>query len=53
MVWDNLKIICETSCAIALAVILKNKEFFKEKNVCIFLTGGNIDMTDTKKLLDL
>ena len=46
LIWDklikfynSLKIICETSCALSLAVILKNKEFFKDKNVCIFLSG--------------
>jgi threonine dehydratase len=34
-----MKIIVEPSCATPLAAVLKNKEFFKGKNVAIILTG--------------
>ena len=45
----------EPSCATPLAVVLKNKEYFKGKNEAIILTGwiiiigGNVDIRDTKK----
>ena len=39
----NLKVVVEPSSATVLAAILKEKEFFKGKNVCAIFTGGNID----------
>ena len=42
-----MKIIIEPSCAVTLAVLLKNKEKFKNKNVALILTGGNADIVDT------
>ena len=39
-----MKIICEPSCAVPLAAILKTKQVFKNKNVGIILTGGNVDL---------
>ena len=46
---DSLKILIEPSCATTLAAIIKNKEFFKDKYVGVILTGGNVDLEDTKK----
>lgn len=46
---SRLKILIEPSCATSLAAIIKNKEVFKGKSVCIILTGGNVDLDDTKK----
>lgn len=38
-----LKVVIEPSCAVAVAVLLKNKEKFKRKKVAVILTGGNVD----------
>ncbi|MEK9756447.1 MAG: pyridoxal-phosphate dependent enzyme, partial [Bacteroidota bacterium] len=43
-IWERLKIICEPSCSLPLAGILKNKEEFKNKKVGIIITGGNVDL---------
>ena len=48
LIWNRLKIICEPSCAVTLAVVLKYKELFKGKQVAMIITGGNVDMSDTK-----
>ncbi len=45
MIWERLKIICEPSCSLPLAAILKNKAKFKNQSVGIILTGGNIDLS--------
>ena len=44
LIWERMKIICEPSCAVPLAAILKTKKVFKNKNVGIILTGGNVDL---------
>jgi len=44
MIWERLKIICEPSCSLPLAGILKNKGNFKNKKVGIIITGGNVDL---------
>ena len=44
LIWERMKIICEPSCAVPLAAILKTKQVFKNKNVGIILTGGNVDL---------
>ena len=46
IIWERLKIICEPSCSLPLAAILKNKSKFKNKSVAIILTGGNIDLSN-------
>lgn len=43
LVWERMKIIIEPSCAVPLAVVLKNKDYFKTKSVGIILSGGNVD----------
>ena len=43
-IWERMKIIIEPSCAVPLAVILKNKQLFKGKKVGVILTGGNVDL---------
>jgi threonine dehydratase len=45
-----MKIIVETSCAVPLAAVLKNKEKFAGKNVGIILSGGNADLEKVMKL---
>ncbi|MCE2956046.1 MAG: threonine/serine dehydratase [Bacteroidota bacterium] len=44
LIWERLKIIVETSCAVPFAAVLKEKEKFKGKRVGIILTGGNVDL---------
>ena len=46
IIWERLKIICEPSCSLPLAAILKNKSKFRSKSVGIILTGGNIDLSN-------
>ncbi len=43
LIWERMKIIIEPSCATPFAVILKNKDFFKNKKVGVILSGGNVD----------
>ena len=44
LIWERMKIICEPSCAVPLAAVLKMKKTFKNKKVGIILTGGNVDL---------
>ena len=44
LIWERMKIIVEPSSAVALAAVLKHKEEFKNKNVGIILSGGNVDV---------
>jgi threonine dehydratase len=46
LIWERMKIIIEPSCAVPFAAVLKNKEEFKNKNIGIILSGGNVDVTD-------
>ena len=44
LIWERLKIVCEPSCSVPLAAILKEPEGFKNKKVVVILTGGNVDL---------
>ena len=44
LIWERLKVVCEPSCSVPLAALLKNKEKYKDKKVGIVLTGGNVDV---------
>jgi threonine dehydratase len=44
LIWERMKIIVEPSSAVALAIILENKEIFKDKKVGVILSGGNVDL---------
>ncbi|MGH1366776.1 MAG: pyridoxal-phosphate dependent enzyme [Calditrichia bacterium] len=44
LTWERMKIIIEASCAVPLAAILTYPEHFKQKQVGIILTGGNVDL---------
>jgi threonine dehydratase len=39
-----MKIIVEPSCSISLAMVTKNRNIFKGKNVGLIMSGGNIDL---------
>ena len=45
LIWERMKIIIESSCAVPLAAVLKEKESFKSKKVGIILSGGNVDLS--------
>lgn len=44
LTWQRLKIVIEPSCAVPLAIILKNKDKFKNRRIGIIVTGGNVDL---------
>jgi len=44
LVWERMKIIIEPSSAVALAVLIDQKEFFRNKKVGIIISGGNVDL---------
>lgn len=44
LIWERMKIIVEPSSAITLAILLKNKDYFKGKRVGLILSGGNVDL---------
>jgi len=44
LTWKHLRIVMEPSCAVPLAIVLKNPGAFKNKRVGIVVTGGNVDL---------
>ncbi len=44
LTWARMKIVMEPSCAVPLAVILKNPDVFRGKRVGVIVTGGNVDL---------
>jgi len=44
LTWARMKIVMEPSCAVPLAVILRNKDRFAGKRVGVIITGGNVDL---------
>ena len=44
LTWARMKIVIEPSCAVSLAVILKNKHLFAGKRTGVIITGGNVDL---------
>jgi len=46
LIWERMKIIIEPSSAVAFAALFKEKEQFKNKNVGIIISGGNVDVTN-------
>ena len=46
LIWERLKIIVEPSSAVPFAALLKEKKYFKNKNIGIIISGGNVDLTN-------
>ena len=46
LIWERLKIVCEASCAVALAALLREKDTFKSKKIGIIISGGNVDLSN-------
>ena len=44
LIWERMKIVCEPSCAVLLAALIKEKNNFSNKKIAIILTGGNVDV---------
>jgi threonine dehydratase len=42
--WKHLRIVMEPSCAVPLAVILKNPDVYRGKRVGVVITGGNVNL---------
>lgn len=51
LIWTRMKIIVEPSCAVPLAIILNNKEYFKNARVGVILSGGNVDFSKIKSYI--
>ncbi len=51
-VWEKLKLVVEPGASVAFAAILHGKINVKDKNVCVVLSGGNVDEGTFKKALD-
>ena len=50
--WEKLKLVVEPGACVALAAILHGKIDVKGKNVCLVLSGGNVDEETFKNALD-
>jgi threonine dehydratase len=44
IIWERMKIIVEPSSAVTLAAVKNNPKLFKDKNVGIIISGGNVDL---------
>jgi len=44
LVWERMKIVIEPSSAVALAVVLREKEKFRNHKTGIIISGGNVDL---------
>ena len=44
MIWERMKIIVEPSCSISLTMVIKNSNLFKNKNVGLIMSGGNVNL---------
>lgn len=44
LIWERMKIVVESSSAVPLAALLRNKERFAGKNIGIVISGGNVDL---------
>ncbi len=42
--WKRLRMVIEPSCAVPLAIILKNPDLFADQRVGVIITGGNVDL---------
>jgi len=44
LIWERMKLVVEPSASVGLAAVLENPRTFKDKNIGIILSGGNIDL---------
>lgn len=46
LIWERMKIVIEPSSAVAFAAVLREKEQFKQKNIGVIISGGNVDVNN-------
>ena len=46
LLWERMKIVCEPSSAVALAALLKQKDTFRNQDIGIIISGGNVDLSN-------
>lgn len=46
LIWERMKIVVEPSSAVALAAILRDSHTFKDSEVGVIISGGNIDLSN-------
>ena len=46
LIWERMKIVVEPSSAVALAAILRDSDTFKDSEVGVIISGGNIDLSN-------
>jgi len=51
LIYNRLKIVVETSSAVAFAGVLKNPALVRDKKIGVILTGGNIDLNRLSEIL--
>lgn len=44
LLWERMKIVVEPSSAVALAALIKESHLFRNKNLGIIISGGNVDL---------
>lgn len=44
LIWSRLKQVVEPSGAVSLAAVISHPEVFRDKRVCVILSGGNLDL---------
>ena len=53
LIWERMKIVVEPSSATTLAALLKHRRMFRNKNVALVLSGGNVDLKNLPFSRDL
>lgn len=46
LLWERMKIVCEPSSAVALAALLKQKDAFRNQDIGVIISGGNVDLSN-------
>ena len=46
LIWERMKLVVEPSSAVAFAAVLREKEQFKNKNIGVIISGGNVDVNN-------
>ncbi len=45
LIWERMKLVVEPSSAVPFAAVLKEPDFFRNKQIGIIISGGNVDLT--------
>ena len=53
LIWERMKIVVEPSSATTLAALIKYRRMFRNKNVALVLSGGNVDLRNLPFSRDL